>query len=86
LVRSKGDDIQERLVQFAARVVKLTGAMPRTLEGKDMAGQRLRSGTAPAAHHAEARSAESPTDFVHKLKLALKESSTPASPPPVKKD
>jgi four helix bundle protein len=38
-----------------------------------VAGQPLRSGTAPAPHHGAARSAESPADFVHKLKIAVKE-------------
>jgi four helix bundle protein len=73
LVPSKGDDIQERLVQFAARVIRLVNSLPRTLAGRHVAGQLLRSGTAPAAHHAEARSAESATDFIHKLKIAEKE-------------
>ena len=38
-----------------------------------MADQLLRSGTAPAAHYAEARGAESPSDFLHKLRISLKE-------------
>jgi four helix bundle protein len=70
---AKGDDIQERLIQFAARIVKLCDDLPRTRAGQHIAGQLLRSGTAPAAHHAEARSAESQADFVHKLKIAVKE-------------
>ncbi|MFQ5401432.1 MAG: four helix bundle protein [Anaerolineae bacterium] len=70
---AKGDDIQGRLVQFAARIVKVCDALPQTLAGKHVAGQLIRSGTAPAAHHAEARGAESPADFVHKLKIAVKE-------------
>jgi len=71
----KGDDIQERLIQFAARIIKLCDALPRTNAGTHVARQLLRSGTAPAAHHGEARSAESPQDFIHKLKIAVKEQS-----------
>ena len=70
---AKGDDIQERLIQFAARIIKLCDALPKTTAGRHVSGQLLRSGTAPAAHHSEARSAESQKDFIHKLKIAVKE-------------
>ena len=70
---AKGDDIEERLVEFAVQVVKLCGRLPNTQAGGHIAGQLLRSGTAPAAHYAEARGAESTRDFVHKLKLCIKE-------------
>ena len=70
---AKGDDIQERLIKFAARIIKVCDSLPRTAAGRHVAGQLLRSGTAPAAHHGEARGAESPADFVHKLKIAVKE-------------
>jgi len=70
---AKGDDIQERLIRFAARIIHLCNALPRDPAGKHVAGQLLRSGTAAAPNHAEARGAESPADFVHKLKIAVKE-------------
>ncbi len=70
---AKGDDIQARLIQFAARIIKACGALPRTQAGKHISGQLIRSGTATAAHYGEARSAESPADFVHKLKIGVKE-------------
>lgn len=70
---AKGDDIQERLIQFGARIIKVCNALPKTMAGKHIAGQMVRCGTAPAAHHGEARSAESSADFVHKLKIAVKE-------------
>ena len=70
---AKGDNLQERLIQFAARIIKLCGAIPKSPAGKHVAGQLVRSGTAPAPHHAEARSAESPADFIHKIKIAVKE-------------
>ena len=66
---AKGDDIEERLISFAVRVVKLSTHLPETPAGKHIAGQVLRSGTAPAAHYAEARGAESSRDFIHKLKI-----------------
>ncbi|MBN1888761.1 MAG: four helix bundle protein [Thermoflexales bacterium] len=70
---AKGDDIEERLIEFAVRVVKLCGNLPKTPAGTHVAGQLLRSGTAPAALYAEARGAESVKDFIHKLKICLKE-------------
>lgn len=69
----KGQDIQERLITFGVRVIKLCQQLPRDYVGKHLAGQLLRSGTSPAAHYAEARGAESRKDFIHKLKICLKE-------------
>jgi len=70
---SKGDDIEERLIDFAVRVVNLCANLPKTEAGKHIGGQLLRSGTSPAANYAEARGAESDKDFIHKLKISLKE-------------
>ena len=70
---AKGDDIEERLIDFAVRVIRLSGQLPKTQAGRHIAGQLLRSGTAPAAHYAEARGGESKKDFIHKLRIALKE-------------
>lgn len=69
----KGDDIQERLIQFAARTIRLCKALPNSEAERHITRQLIRSATAPAALHGEARSAESPADFVHKLKIATKE-------------
>ena len=70
---AKGDDIQERLIDFAVSNIQLTTKLPKSSAGKHIAGQILRSGTSPAPNYAEARSAESLKDFIHKLKIALKE-------------
>jgi four helix bundle protein len=70
---AKGDDIEERLIEFGVRIIVLTASLPKTIAGHHLGDQLLRSGTAPAAHYAEARGAESRRDFIHKLKLALKE-------------
>jgi four helix bundle protein len=69
----KGVDLQERLIQFAARIIRVCNSLPNTIAGRHIAGQLLRSGTAPASHHAEARSAESHADFIHKMKIGVKE-------------
>ena len=70
----KGDDIADRLVELAARVINVVDALPQKMTGKHIADQLLRSGASPGAHYEEARGAESRRDFVHKLGLALKES------------
>lgn len=71
--QSKGDELEERLVNFAVRIIKLTANLPKTPAGKHIAGQILRSGTSPAPNYGEARGAESHADFVHKLGIVLKE-------------
>src|SRR5216684_9355539 len=71
--RSRADELEERLIDFAVRIVKLSANLPRTPAGKHIAGQILRSGTSPAPNYGEARGAESHADFVHKIRIALKE-------------
>ncbi|MFQ5398040.1 MAG: four helix bundle protein [Anaerolineae bacterium] len=70
---ARGQDIEDRLVAFAVRIVTLCDTLSNSRARNHIAGQLLRSGTAPAAIYAEARSAESPKDFIHKMKLGLKE-------------
>ena len=70
---SRADELEERLIDFAVRIVKLSSNLPRTSAGRHIAGQILRSGTSPAPNYGEARGAESPADFVHKLRIVLKE-------------
>jgi four helix bundle protein len=65
--------LEERLVQFAVRSIPLANRLSSSFAGKHIAGQVLRSGTAAAPHYAEARSAESRLDFIHKLRIAVKE-------------
>ncbi len=70
---SKADETEGRLIRFAIDIVAIVGQLPPGLQGKHIAGQLLRSGTAAAPNYAEARAAESRGDFIHKLKIALKE-------------
>lgn len=71
--QSRADKLEERLIDFAVRIVKLSANLPKTPAGKHIAGQILRSGTSPAPNYGEARGAESHADFVHKLGIVLKE-------------
>lgn len=69
----KGDDIEERLIDFAVRIIIVCESMTEKPAERHIRNQLLRSGTAPAPNYGEARGAESPKDFIHKLKIVLKE-------------
>jgi four helix bundle protein len=73
VAEEKKFDLQERLVDFAVRVIDVVEAMPPTRAGNHVAGQLVRSGTSAAPNYGEAQSAESRRDFIHKMKIALKE-------------
>ena len=66
-------DLEDRLLDYAARIVRLTDALPRSRAGSHVGDQLLRSGTSPLSNHGEAQAAESPDDFIHKLSVCLKE-------------
>ena len=69
----KAVDLEDRLVDFAVRVVNVVEALPDSKAGNHIARQLVRSGTSPAPNYGEAQSAESRRDFIHKMKIALKE-------------
>ncbi len=66
-------DIQQRTFEFAKRIVKLVDRLPRTLAATEIGRQMLRSGTSVGANMQEADAAESRSDFIHKVSIALKE-------------
>ena len=66
-------DLEERLLNFSVRIIKVVEQLPNTRTGNHVGGQLLRSGTSPYPNHDEAQAAESPNDFVHKLRILLKE-------------
>jgi four helix bundle protein len=66
-------DLEERLLDFAALIILVVESLPATRAGNHVAGQLLRSGTSPLPNQAEAEAAESAADFIHKLRLCLKE-------------
>lgn len=67
-------ELEDRIVCFAARCVKVCSALPTTAVGSgSLADQLFRSSTGIAANYAEACEAESAKDFVHKLKISMKE-------------
>ena len=71
--QKQADELEDRLINFAVRIIKLSARLPRTPAGRHIAGQILRAGTSPAPNYGEARGAESHADFVHKVRIVLKE-------------
>ncbi|MDO8139891.1 MAG: four helix bundle protein [Candidatus Brocadiales bacterium] len=66
-------DLEERLIDFAVRIIRTAESLPKTRAGNHIAGQLIRCGTSPAPNYGEAQSAESRSDFIHKMKVSLKE-------------
>ena len=66
-------DLEARLLEYSARIIRLVEKLPNTRAANHLAGQLLRSGTSALPNHGEAQAAESTNDFIHKLKVCLKE-------------
>lgn len=66
-------DLEERLLDYAALIVRLVEKLPNTRAGNHVAGQLLRSGTSSLPNHGEAEAAESRKDFIHKIGVCHKE-------------
>jgi len=66
-------DLENRLLLFSVRIITIVEQLPNTKTGNHISGQLLRSGTSPYPNHGEAQAAESPKDFIHKLRISLKE-------------
>jgi four helix bundle protein len=67
------NDLEERLLDFGARIIRLVEALPKSVAGRRLGDQLLRSGTSVGANFEEAQAAESKEDFAHKLQVSLKE-------------
>ena len=66
-------DLEDRFVEFAPRVIDVVESLPNTRAGNYVAGQLIRCGLAPALLYGEAQNAESRDDFIHKMKIIVKE-------------
>ncbi len=71
--KDKKYNLEKRLIDFAVRIINVVEALPNTRAGNHIAGQLVRCGTASAPNYGEAQSAESRNDFIHKIKIVLKE-------------
>ena len=66
-------DLEDRLIAFTLLIIQIVELLPSDKIGNHIGGQLLRSGTSPALNYGEAQSAESKHDFIHKMKICLKE-------------
>ena len=66
-------DLEERLIDFAIQIIQMAETFPKTRAGNHISGQLIRCGTSPAPNYGEAQSAESRADFIHKMRICLKE-------------
>jgi four helix bundle protein len=66
-------DLEDRLVDYTCRMIDVVEALPNTRAGNYIAGQLIKSCHSPTFNYGEAQAAESKGDFIHKLKIALKE-------------
>ncbi len=71
--QNRAIELEDRLIDFAVRIVHVAESLPRTKSGNHISGQLIRCGTSPAPNYGEAQDAESRSDFIHKMKISLKE-------------
>ncbi|MEI6049762.1 MAG: four helix bundle protein [Bacteroidota bacterium] len=72
-MNDKKFDLEDRLIDFAVAIIKFVENLPGSKSAIHLGGQLLRSGTSPSLNYGEAKSGESKNDFVHKMKVCLKE-------------
>ena len=72
-MKKQAYDLEERLLEYSVRIIKVVEQLASTKAGNHVAGQLLKSGTSPYPNHGEAQAAESTKDFIHKLRISLKE-------------
>ena len=70
---TKKYDLEDRLIDFTIRCSDIVEELPSTKLANHIGGQLTRASSSSALNYGEAQSAESPNDFVHKLKVVLKE-------------
>ena len=72
-MNDKKFDLEDRLINFAVTIIKFVECLPRSRSAVHLGDQLLRSGTSSSLNYGEAKSAESKNDFIHKMKVCLKE-------------
>lgn len=69
----KPNQLEERLIQFAIDIILVCKKIDKSFASEHLAKQLIRSATSSALNYGEARSGESTNDFLHKMKICLKE-------------
>ena len=73
MIEKKPYDLEDRLIRFSIQMLTIAELLVKTRAGNHIAGQLERCGTSPSFNNGEAQAAESPEDFIHKLRVVLKE-------------
>ncbi len=66
-------ELEERLINFSVLILKLSDNLPNSFAATHLSRQLIRSATSTALNYGEAQAAESRADFIHKMKIVLKE-------------
>jgi four helix bundle protein len=69
----KEEDLRDRTKEFALRIVRMFGALPKTSEAQILGKQLLRSGTSVGANYREAYRGRSKAEFIAKCGDCLRE-------------
>lgn len=69
----KPNQLEERLIQFAIDIILVCKKIDSSFAAEHLSKQLIRSATSSALNYGEARSGESTNDFLHKMKICLKE-------------
>jgi len=67
-MQSDRENLSERLLEFGAKIVRLTLKLNKTAAGRHIARQLIRTATSCGANYEEACAAESRADFIHKMR------------------
>lgn len=67
------EELKERTMAFAQRVLRMVDKLPRTVAGQTVARQLARSGTSVAANYRAALRCKSRPDFINKITIVLEE-------------
>jgi len=67
------DELRLRTKRFALRITRLVAPLPKSIEGRAIATQLVRSGTSVAANYRAACRARSGREFVAKMGVILEE-------------
>lgn len=66
-------DLENRPIDFSVMIIDIVNDISGTKAGNHLSSELIRCGTSVALNYGEAQSAESRKDFIHKLKIILKE-------------
>ena len=66
-------DLENRLINFSVSIIDFIEEIPKSYTGIHLSKQLIRSGTSVSLNYGEAQASESKKDFIHKMKIVLKE-------------